>query len=180
MKYFVKVSGKASSWTHISELTKQLYHAAKPHTCHSCYTYYNTFTAFCCWILIPPLRLSETSPPLGSLPSPSQVELTLLSLVTLWPHTNHYDSPYHSPQPLCSLGHMPLSCWTAPTVWGESGLKRRQSLLFHSHTSQDWPSFLCYSCLPKLFLVSHGHIQVTQNRELRNESNSADTMYVVT
>lgn len=30
MNYLVKVSGKASSRIHISELTEQLYHAAKP------------------------------------------------------------------------------------------------------------------------------------------------------
>lgn len=80
MKYLVKVSGKASSWIHISELTKQLYHAPKPHTCHSCYPHYNTFTAFCCWILIPPLRLSETSPSSGksSLTFPGWADPSLL------------------------------------------------------------------------------------------------------
>lgn len=123
--YLVKVSGKVSSWSHISELKKQLYHAAKPCPCYSCYMHWTAFTAFCCLSLdscsstktlwnCPFLREVCLHLPRSSWPfSPwwlcGPIQTTLTALSPLFP----------GPQATISLGG-------AHHLRGQSGLKEEE------------------------------------------------------
>lgn len=64
------------------------------------------------WILVPPLRLCETSPFSGksAFTFPGRADTSLLG-DSVAPY-----KPLSQPSALCSLDHRPLSRWVAPTI----------------------------------------------------------------